>query len=98
MERLHFLSKLSQTPVYPPQTFSQTCTSQQWKKRKLGHATVYTRAKLTGADAAQYITAGPGDSPPDYTSIDAQPLSRVITQLFRQKMVAQLGVDSKHQG
>lgn len=45
-----------------------------------------------------YFTAGPGDNPPNYTEVDAQPLNRVITQLFRKKMVAHLGVDSRQQG
>jgi len=77
----------------------QTSFPQHCKKRKLLHKALPTHAKSKGSeDTQQYITAGPADSPPDYTNIDAKPLNRVITQLFRRKMVAQLGVDSTQQG
>lgn len=38
------------------------------------------------------------DEPPSYSQIDGQPLNRAITQLFRRKMVAELGTDSKLEG
>eukprot|EP00775_Hariotina_reticulata_P008624 gene8624-8805_t len=42
--------------------------------------------------------AGPKDSPPNYSSIDRQPLNQVIMALFRNKMVAAIGADSSMTG
>lgn len=44
------------------------------------------------------VSAGPGDTPPDYTAIDAQPLNRVVYALFRARMVAAVGADSPLEG
>lgn len=38
-------------------------------------------------------TVGPSTPRPDYTALDARPLSRLITALFRARMVAVLGAD-----
>jgi len=96
MERLYSLPECVKCQVH----FSQSCCTPQQKRRKVDLVPRPARAKSENPEATttQYITAGPGDSPPDYTEIDAQPLNKVITQLFRKKMVAQLGVDSTQQG
>ena len=47
---------------------------------------------------AGYRCAGPDSTVPDYTAIDSQPLNRVVMGLFRRKMVAAIGEDSKLQG
>ena len=36
--------------------------------------------------------------PPDYTLLDAQPLNRAVTALFRRKMVAAVGTDVDAEG
>jgi hypothetical protein len=38
-----------------------------------------------------FVDAGPRDSQPDYSAIDAQPLNFIIYSLFRNKMVQALG-------
>jgi len=38
-----------------------------------------------------FVDAGPRDSQPDYSAIDAQPLNHLIYSLFRNKMVQALG-------
>ena len=44
----------------------------------------------------------PGNSltmpPPDYTTLDSQPLNRAVTALFRRKMVAAVGEDVDAEG
>eukprot|EP00879_Flechtneria_rotunda_P011353 GHRR01011858.1.p1 GENE.GHRR01011858.1~~GHRR01011858.1.p1 ORF type:complete len:171 (+),score=34.61 GHRR01011858.1:187-699(+) len=42
--------------------------------------------------------AGPGTPEPNYTSIDSQPLNKLVMALFRAKMVAAIGQDSQLQG
>lgn len=42
--------------------------------------------------------AGPATPAPAYTDIDAQPLNKVVMALFRAKMAAAIGSDSKLDG
>ncbi|GMH38079.1 hypothetical protein BSKO_05963 [Bryopsis sp. KO-2023] len=39
--------------------------------------------------------AGPGDAPPDYTEVDANPVNKAIRTEFRRQLVLELGVDSE---
>ena len=55
-------------------------------------------ASAQAANRGELRSAGPEEPPPDYTSIDRQPLNRAIMALFRNKMVAALGQDSTLQG
>lgn len=48
-------------------------------------------AALPPLNVDGYVDAGPNDRQPDYTSIDSQPLNRLIYSLFRRKMVHALG-------
>lgn len=41
---------------------------------------------------------GPSTSPPDYTSIDANPLNRRLTAIFRAKLEAELGRPARASG
>jgi hypothetical protein len=45
-----------------------------------------------------YRSAGPDSPAPDYSALDSHVLNRVVMDLFRRKMVAAIGQDSKHEG
>jgi hypothetical protein len=48
--------------------------------------------------AAAFRQAGPLEPQPSYAAIESQPLNQLVMQLFRNKMVAAIGEDSKLQG
>lgn len=52
-------------------------------------------ARCVVAPCSSYVEAGPKTEEPAYTHIDSNPLNKVIMQLFRRKMVAELGQDSE---
>lgn len=43
-------------------------------------------------------SAGPDESPPDYSEIDSSPFNQTIMALFRRKMVDRIGEDTEEQG
>jgi hypothetical protein len=61
---------------------------------RLRHAALHRPA----VRAAAFQQAGPQSPEPSYAAIEAQPLNRLVMQLFRNKMVAAIGEDSKLQG
>lgn len=50
------------------------------------------------AASSSYRSAGPSTEKPDYTSIDANPANQLFTRLFRSKLVAAVGTDSRLSG
>ena len=66
---------------------------------------VHRRTSTAVDDAARraaplraFRAAGPGTPEPSYEAIEAQPLNKLVMQLFRNKMVAAIGEDSSKPG
>lgn len=48
--------------------------------------------------ASQSYAAGPADPPPDYSSVDRNPINKAILQEFRTQIVKELGRDTDVEG
>jgi hypothetical protein len=63
-------------------------------------ATAAGGAAATGRQPSRegLVAAGPATPAPEYSTIDAQPLNRVVYGLFRRRMVQAIGSDSQLDG
>lgn len=68
--------------------------------RSVAHGAASRRQRQCSAAAAGMDTrdAGPPMPAPSYAGIDAQPLNRVVMQLFRSKLAGAVGADSQQLG
>ena len=76
--------------------FAPSIPWQQCHGRQCRKALQQFRATLSAAEGLEQ--AGPGTPKPEYVSIDAKPLNRVIMALFRNKMEHAMGVSSSANG